>query len=401
MRRNYSIFVLVAAGTVLGLMGTDLVLPAIPILPESLGGTAPDAQLVLAAYVAGTCLGVVGCGAISERWPAKRLLLASLVGMAVTSYLCTLATSLPLLTAMRGAQGFVSAAPAVLAPAIVKALFDEQGATRALGFVGSVESLAPALAPIAGALLLGFGGWQLSFELLAILAAALAVAVARVGAFPNVATRRDGGYIRLLRDTTFLRYAVSQALVLGGLLTFVFGAPAVFVRVMDGSIADFIILQMSAIATFIVAANLSGRLVDRLGAERIIFFGTALAASASTAQFLYALSGGASILLISVLAIPMSTGLGLRGPPGFFRAIVAARGDDARGGALVIVGILGSASAGTALVSPWIELGMTPLASVTLAFHAGALAVLLFYPKLLESPEEQVPTGYGQDGAIG
>ncbi|HWV61003.1 MAG TPA: MFS transporter [Sphingopyxis sp.] len=401
MRRNYSIFMLVAAGTVLGLMGTDLVLPAIPVLPERLGGTASEAQLVLAAYVAGTCLGLIGCGAISERWPAKRLLVASLASMAVTSFLCTLATSLPMLTALRAAQGFVAAAPAVLAPAIVKSLFDERGATRALGLLGSVESLAPALAPIAGALLLGFGGWQLSFDLLAILAAVLAVAVAEVGAFPNVATRRDGGYIRLLRDTTFLRYAVSQALVLGGLLTFVFGAPAVFVRVMDGSITDFIILQMSAIATFIVAANLSGRLAVRYGAERIILFGTALAASASTAQFLYALSGGASILMISMLAIPMSTGLGLRGPPGFFRAIVAARGDDARGGALVILGILGSASAGTALVSPWIELGMTPLASVTLAFHAGALAALFFCPKLPELSGEHILAGYGQDGAIG
>lgn len=90
MRRNYSIFMLVAAGTVLGLMGTDLVLPAIPVLPERLGGTASEAQLVLAAYVAGTCLGLIGCGAISERWPAKRLMVASLAGMAVTSYLCTL-----------------------------------------------------------------------------------------------------------------------------------------------------------------------------------------------------------------------------------------------------------------------------------------------------------------------
>lgn len=385
MRQNYLIFILVASGTVLGLMGTDLVLPAIPVLPEHLGGSASEAQLVLAAYVAGTCFGLIGYGALGERWPARRLLIASLAGMAATSYLCTLATSLPILTALRAVQGCVAAAPAVLAPAIVKALFDKRGATRALGLLGSVESLAPALAPIAGALLLGLGGWQLSFDLLAIFAAGLAVATARLKAIPEIAARGDGGYVGLLRDATFLRYALSQALVLGGLLTFVFGAPAVFVRVMGGSITDFIILQISAIATFIVAANLSGRLADRFGAERMIFFGTALAAAASTLQLLYALAGGASIVLVCLLAIPMSTGLGLRGPPGFFRAIVAARGDDARASALVVLGILGSAAAGTALVSPWIEFGMEALASVTLSLHIGALAALVFFPKLPES----------------
>lgn len=40
---------LVAASTVLGLMGTDLVLPAVPSLPEALGGDAAAAQVLAAA----------------------------------------------------------------------------------------------------------------------------------------------------------------------------------------------------------------------------------------------------------------------------------------------------------------------------------------------------------------
>ncbi len=46
-------FALVLCGTVLGIAGTDLVLPAIPGLPAALGGTPAAAQLVLAAFVAG------------------------------------------------------------------------------------------------------------------------------------------------------------------------------------------------------------------------------------------------------------------------------------------------------------------------------------------------------------
>ena len=52
-------FALIASATALGIAGTDLVLPAVPSLPAALGGTPARAQLVLAAYVAGTGLGLL------------------------------------------------------------------------------------------------------------------------------------------------------------------------------------------------------------------------------------------------------------------------------------------------------------------------------------------------------
>ncbi len=41
---------IVVAGTILGIAGTDLVLPAVPTLPEYITGTLNQAQLVLAAF---------------------------------------------------------------------------------------------------------------------------------------------------------------------------------------------------------------------------------------------------------------------------------------------------------------------------------------------------------------
>ena len=56
------ILFLITAGSALGLAGTDLVLPAIPTLPEKLGGTQAMAQYVLAAYVAGVAeIGRASC----------------------------------------------------------------------------------------------------------------------------------------------------------------------------------------------------------------------------------------------------------------------------------------------------------------------------------------------------
>jgi len=82
--------------------------------------------------------------------------------------------------------------------------------------------------------------------------------------------------------------------------------------------------------------------------------------------------------------VPLNVGLGLRGPPGFHRAVVAARGDDARGAALVVVAILGSTAAGTAIVAPFITHGLVPIALAAFVSSAAALALLRWLPPLAQ-----------------
>ena len=103
--------------------------------------------------------------------------------------------------------------------------------------------------------------------------------------------REPGGYLRLLRDPIFLRYALSQACTLGALLVFVFGAPTVMTAVLAGKLLDFIVMQLSGISCFIIAANMTGLLVRRFGAETMIWWGTLASAIGAAAMWLYALAG--------------------------------------------------------------------------------------------------------------
>lgn len=381
---------LVVSGTMVGMMGTDLVLPAVPHLPEALGGDPALAQLVLAAYVGGTCLGLLGFGALGDRFGTSRLVIGSLLGTALLSLACAFAPDLGTLITLRAVQGMVAAGPAVFAPGIARAMFDETRAVRAIGLLGSIESLAPALAPIVGAGLLAIGGWSLSFELMAAIAILVTASLVLTGGLPQVGRRGKGSYFALVADRVFLRYAVSQATVLGGLLVFIFALPTVFVRVHGGTIGDFMLLQVTGVTLFIIAANCSAALVARFGAERIIAVGTWLALSGAVLQFGYALAGGRSALMITALVTPVNVGLGLRGPAGFFRAILASHGDDARGSALVILFILAGAALGTVIVSPWIESGMVPVTAAALAFHLISVACLLLLPRLHEGADDAV-----------
>jgi hypothetical protein len=96
----------------------------------------------------------------------------------------------------------------------------------------------------------------------------------------------------------------------------------------------------------------------------------------------YALADGTSALVVTALFLPVSTGLGFRGPPGVYRAVQASRGDDARGSALVILAIMAATAGGSAVVAPLIEHGLVPLAFVALVLQLAASASLFLLPRL-------------------
>lgn len=379
-------FLLIVGSTVITIAGTDLVLPAVPGLPQVLGGSLAVSQLVLASFTAGSALGLLLFGELTARVDQRLLLVGSLAAYALTSFFCMLSPSLNGLVAFRFTQGITGSAAVVLAPVFLRELYGDGGALPALGALGSIESLVPAFAPVLGVWLLHLGGWRASFLMLGVLAVILcATATFRYPHFPASAPAPvAGGYTRLLRDPVFLRYSLSQACTLGALLVFVFGAPTVITTALSGTLLDFIFMQVSGIACFIVTANLTGFLVRRHDAESLIWWGTLTAALGAIGLLAFALAGGGNIRSVTALFLLLNTGVALRGPPGFHRAIIASR-DDARGAALTAMAILLTVSGGTALIAPFIAHGLVPLAAGTVLLALSSAFLLGTLPALVEN----------------
>ena len=375
---------LILIGSLCAFLATDLVLPAIPTLPEALGGGVEEGQFVLASFIAGGAAGLLIFGAISWRFDRRKLLLSTMAVFGAVSLACTFVTSIWPLIGLRFFQGFFSMVPAVIGPGILRQMFSDKGATKAIGLLGSLEALAPALGPIAGAGLLALGGWTLSFTVLGVMGLALAGLLLFLPAWPHRAHRDEpkGDYLSLLKSPVFLRYALSQAFCVGGLIMFVFCAPVMLQRGLGGSLRDFILMQVCGVSTFFIASNSVGWIVNRVGAERLIWWGTAISAFSPVVMFVYALSGYGTPLGVILLFIPFNLGLGLRGPSGFLRAVIAADGQDDRGSSLVILSIFAIASGGTALLAPVIEHGLASVALAAILVEGAALACLIFLPRL-------------------
>lgn len=379
-----ALFGLLVCGTVLGLAGTDLVLPAVPSLPDALPGTIEQAQLVLASFIGGTAIGLIFYGELGARFDQRKLLLVALVSYSAFSYLATTVSSLEQLVWVRFLQGFACSAPAVFAPGIIRSVFDERGALRAIGLMGSIESLTPAFAPVIGAWLLIVSDWKTSFHLTSVLTLLLAVVwMLLYRRVPELTSRNNKeGYQTLFRNREFMRQSLSHACTLGGLLIFVFGAPTVIIRSMGGELADFVIMQLIGISLFILSSNSTHWFVERFGREKIITFGSLLTAFGCLMILLFSHSGYSNPSVLWLLFIPVNLGLGLRGPPGFHNAVVAAGDNDARGAALLILAILSVTAIGTSIAAIFIQGGLAPLAlTAFMVAVCSPLFLILFKPQ--------------------
>ncbi len=389
-----AVSILLVCGTVVGLTGIDLLLPAIPDLPARLGGTPAEAQYVLAAYVGGSAIGLLAFGSWVTKVARRKLLLLALLGFGITSLAATFVTDLKMLILLRAFQGFAGAAPAVFAPAIIKQLFSEPIAVRVIGLLGGIESLVPALAPLVGAWLLTFADWRAGFTVTGI--AAVCVAVGVLALYRKIPQQQktntdqvtDLGYRKLLTNPTFLRYALTQATVLGGLLIFVFGAPVMYVSGLGGTLADFIRMQLMGIPCFILASATSDRWVSRFGAERTLQTGTLLSALGAWMMLVYGLAGGRDPLVVALCFVLVNLGLGIRGPVGFLYAMKAASGADDRGASLTMLAIMGVSSVGTAIAAPYVATGLVPLAAIAVGTHTLGLFVFFTISPLKENPAD-------------
>jgi hypothetical protein len=96
------------------------------------------------------------------------------------------------------------------------------------------------------------------------------------------------------------------------------------------------------------------------------------------------------------LFLPFNMGFGLRGPPGFYCALQASQGDDARASALVLLFVMAATAGGTALAAPLITDGLAALAAVALALAAAGIACLALLPRLTGAGTAAAGTAAGE-----
>jgi len=136
---------------------------ALPAIRESYGAAAQQVQWVVNAYLLPLSALLLLGGALGDHFGRKRLLVLGTSIFAVTSLVCALAPSLPILLAARAAQGIGAALLLPNSLALLNAAFSGEKRGRAVGIWAAAGAAAAAVAPLLGGWLVDTVGWPAIF----------------------------------------------------------------------------------------------------------------------------------------------------------------------------------------------------------------------------------------------
>ena len=148
-----SLVVLLGLLIALPALGTDLFVPALPVLALSLGAEVATAQLTLTLYFVGVAAGQIAWGPLSDRYGRKPILFSGLAIVLAASIAAAILESVAAVATARLVQGLGMASGALLGRTIVRDLYAHEQAAKLLSSITIVFSIVPIAAPLIGAAL--------------------------------------------------------------------------------------------------------------------------------------------------------------------------------------------------------------------------------------------------------
>jgi DHA1 family bicyclomycin/chloramphenicol resistance-like MFS transporter len=167
LQRNLTLrlFILLAMVPLTGAT-IDIYVPSLPAITAHFGVPAQLVQWTIPSYLIGYSLAQLFCGALSDAWGRRALLIIGIVLYTGASFLAASASSIGMLILMRFVQGLGVAAPGVLARAIASDSFDSERLPHITNYITLAWALGPIVAPLIGGYLQHVFGWKAIFYFL-------------------------------------------------------------------------------------------------------------------------------------------------------------------------------------------------------------------------------------------
>ncbi|BDG78859.1 MULTISPECIES: Bcr/CflA family efflux MFS transporter [Bacillus] len=223
---------------ILGPLNIDMYLPSFPDIADDLSASASLVQLSLTACLIGLTIGQVIVGPVSDAQGRRKPLLICIFLFALSSLFCALSPNITTLVAARFLQGITASAGLVLSRAIVRDVFTGRELSKFFSLLMVITAVAPMIAPMTGGalLLLPFATWHTIFHFLTIIGFVLVLVIAlrlketlppekRIPSSIGTSVRTMGS---LLKDRSFMGYALTVGFVHGGSFAYVSGTPFVY-----------------------------------------------------------------------------------------------------------------------------------------------------------------------------
>lgn len=305
---------------ILGPLNIDMYLPSFPEIADDLGARASLVQLSLTTCLIGLAIGQIIVGPISDAQGRRKPILISISLFALSSLLCAFAPNITTLVVARFLQGFTASAGIVLSRAVVRDVFSGREFTKFFALLMVINATAPMVAPMTGGaiLLLPFGSWKTIFFFLSLIGVIIVLVVAlrlketlppekRIPSTIGHSVRTMGS---LMKDRSFIGYALIVGFIHGGSFAYVAGTPFVYQGIYDVSPQVFSVLFGINGLAIITGSFIIGRLGGIIHERSLLRMAVIVSISATSILLIMTLiEGPLATLVIPIFIYMISIGM--------------------------------------------------------------------------------------------
>jgi DHA1 family bicyclomycin/chloramphenicol resistance-like MFS transporter len=270
--------ILLGALTMLGPFSIDTIFPGFPDIARTFSASADAVQQTVSVYLFTYAVMSLLHGPLSDALGRKPVIVGGMALYALASIGAALSPSLPLLLAWRAMQGLSAPAGIVVARAVVRDVYEGPQAQKLMSAMMMVFGIAPAVAPIVGAWLLGIDGWRGIFYALAVFAAALCVITLLAMRESHPREQRTPlrlrtlypTYRRIVADKPFWPLAIASTTNFSSLFLYIVSAPVFVLDLLHRSQQGFPWLFVPIIGGITTGSWLSGRMAGARSAASTV-----------------------------------------------------------------------------------------------------------------------------------
>jgi len=270
--------ILLGALTAVAPLSIDMYLPSFPQIMQSLGGHPGSVELTLAAFFIGLTMGQLFYGPLSDHFGRKKPLYVGFAIYTIASIGAAMTGSISSLVAWRFLQGLGGCAGIIVPSAIVRDRTTARESARAFSLLMLVMGLAPILAPLIGGQLMLLWGWRGIFYALSIFGISCLFAIL-FGLEESHDTRHEqplalltvlGNYYQLLKNKTFLGFALAGGLAMSGMFAYIAGSPFVLIDLYGIPAENYGFFFGANAFGLIASSQINARLLKKFTATAIL-----------------------------------------------------------------------------------------------------------------------------------
>lgn len=272
---------LAALFTSLAPLSTDVYLPVLPQLANSLDAPQSVATGMITAVLLGLAVGQIIGGPLSDQRGRRPVLIWGLMLFVVTTFLSGLAPTMEILLLIRFISGIAASLSFVVARAMLVDCMHGIELARGYSLLGAITGISPVIAPIFGGVLALWMDWRGIFIALAAVSILIVVvAYMKVPETLPVDKRGESGMLSavgdlgsLFRHRAFMAYVLMIACGGGMLFSYLGSSSFILVDGFEFSPTVFsLVFALNSVGIFVLA--FWGRyLVTRAGPNKLLWLG--------------------------------------------------------------------------------------------------------------------------------